>query len=345
MADKPTIRQIARELGLSPATVSKAMAGKSEVKEATRAQVLSRARDLGYPAKKKGGVGDGKGDLRAAVIIDEPEHSSDRNTFFDDVLAGFRQQAARIRMETVILPIQDEWRQRGDSGGLSYYEEYFRVKKIDGVFILGLRKGDSFVSCLESATAPPAVIIDFSVSNPQVGLVEVDNIAGVGLAIDHLVSLGHKKIGFLNGHSRADVSGKRLMGFAGSLGLNGLAFSPSLVYEGDFTEECGGGAADYFIRLGVTAVFCASDLMAVGLIHSFQGRKLRIPADVSVVGFDNMGFCNICTPKITTVAQDRNYLGITACALLDQLIKGGIITHCTLPPSFIIRESTTRPQG
>ncbi|MDR2021023.1 MAG: LacI family transcriptional regulator [Treponema sp.] len=337
MAEKPTLKQIADDLGLSPATVSKAMAGKSEIKEATRSQVLSRARELGYWTKKKSE--DGKGEFRAAVIIDEPQRPSNRNNFFDDVLAGFRQYAARFRMETVILSIQDEWRRQGEA-----YGEYFRVKKIDGVFIQGLRKGDPFVSCLESAAAPPAVIIDFSVNNPRTGLVEVDNVAAVKMAVDHLVSLGHVKIGFLNGHSQAEVSGKRLLGFAASLGLNGLAYNPDLVYEGDFTEGCGGAAADYFIRLGVTAVFCASDLMAVGLIHGFQHRKLRIPDDVSVVGFDNMSFCNICTPKITTVAQDRNYLGMTACALLRQLIDGGIITRCTLSPSFIIRESTKAPR-
>jgi LacI family transcriptional regulator len=182
--------------------------------------------------------------------------------------------------------------------------------------------------------------MDFSIGNPRTGRVEVDNIAGARLAVDHLISLGHRKIGFLNGHFQAEVSSKRLMGFIASLGLNGLTFNSDLVYEGDFTEDCGGAAADYFIRLGVTAVFCASDLMAVGLIHGFQNRKLQIPNDVSVVGFDNMSFCSICTPKITTVAQDRNYLGITACALLRQLIDGGIITYCTLPPSFVIREST-----
>jgi LacI family transcriptional regulator len=338
MTDRPTLKQIAHELGISPATVSKAMAGKSEVKEATRSQVLSRARELGYRPKKKNGIDNKHGDLRVAVIVNEAKHPIDRNTFFDDVLSGFRQHAASFHMETVILSIHDEWRQHSES-----YGEYFRAKNISGAFISGLKKGDPFISCLESATAPPAVIIDFSVNNPRTGRIEVDNIAGVCLAIDHLVSLGHTKIGFLNGHSQAEVSAKRLMGFAASLGLNGLTFSPDLVYEGDFTEDCGEAAADYFIRLGVTAVFCASDLMAVGLIHSLQSKNFRIPTDISVVGFDNMSFCNICTPKITTVAQNRDHLGITACALLYQLIGGGIITHCTLPPSFIIRESTTRP--
>ena len=334
MADKPTLGQIALKLGLSPATVSKALSRKAGVKEATRTEVLACAEEIGYGLNRKPGVpGDADGeDPRAAVIVDEPGY---RNTFFSDVLAGFRHHAAALRMETVILSIHDEWRRHPRR-----YEDYFRTKKISGAFISGLRVGDPFISCLESPSAPPAVIMDFSVNNPRAGRVEVDNITGARLAVEHLVSLGHTQIGFLNGHSQAEVSGKRLMGFIASLGISGLPYRKELVYEGDFTEECGGAAAAYFARLGVSAVFCASDLMAAGLIHGFQNMGLRIPDDISVAGFDNMSFCNLCTPKITTVAQDRTRLGMSACALLHQLINGGFLTNCTLAPSLVIREST-----
>jgi LacI family transcriptional regulator len=340
MEDKPTLRQIAGRLGISPATVSKALSGRNEVGDATRARVLSLARELGYTPglRKSSGPGQGGEELRVAVIIDEPGRSADRNTFFDDVLAGFRRQAEKYRMETLYLSISGEWRRRPES-----YGEYARAKRINGVFISGLSLGDPFTAALESPLAPPAVVVDFSVDNPRVGRVEVDNIAAVRLGVDHLAALGHRRIGFLNGHSRAEVSGKRLMGFAASLGINGLPYSGDLVYEGDFTGECGGAAASYFASLGLSAVFCASDLMAVGLIHGLQGLGLRVPGDVSVVGFDNMDFCGLCTPKLTSVAQDRTRLGITACALLHQLMGGGLLGNCVLAPSLVIRESTAPP--
>jgi DNA-binding LacI/PurR family transcriptional regulator len=339
MAEKPTLKQIADRLNLSPATVSKALTGKLEVSDTTRAQVLSLAGEIGYGRHKKNRVTPGnRGELRAAVIIDDPEYPLDRNTFFYDVLAGFQRYAAKLRMETLILSVQDEWRQQPET-----YGEYLRSKKIDGVFISGLKTGDPFILCLESPDAPPAVVVDFTVNNPRAGRVEVDSIAGVRLAVDHLAGLGHKKIGLLNGHSQAEVSGRRLMGFAAALYMNGLVFDRKLVYEGDFSAECGGAAAEYFSRRRPTAVFCSSDLMAVGLIHGLQKKGLEIPGDISVAGFDNMSFCGICTPKLTTVAQDRDLLGINACALLCQLIQGGPITCCALSPSLVVRESTAKP--
>lgn len=334
MSDKPTLRQIAGILKLSTSTVSKALSGSAEVSDETRKQVIRCAKKIGYRQEPIRRRNPKERDLRVAIVIDETEHLNDRNTFFYDVLTGFRQSAAKMRMEIVIQSIRDEWRQNPES-----YDAYLRAKKMDGVFISGLRKGDPFFAALKS-TQLPTVIIDFTVENLRIGRIGVDNIAGVRLAIDHLVSLGHKKIGFLNGHSLAEVSEERLLGFAASLCMHDIPYHRELVFEGDFTVKCGKAAADYFSRLGVSGVFCASDLMAFGLIQQLTLMGIRVPEDISVVGFDDLEISALSTPKITNIAQDRKHLGLMACAMLLGMINGSPLTHNVLAPSLIIREST-----
>jgi LacI family transcriptional regulator len=333
---KPTLRQIAGMLNISTATVSKALSGKTEINEHTRAQVFSCAKEIGYPTTKERAFPNGSSpaERRGVILIEDQEKKENRNVFFYDVLVGFQRYAAKIHLETIILPIDDIWRREPDS-----YDAYLSSKNIDGVLVTGLRKGDPYISRLET-TNIPTVVVDYSIHNPVVGQVGVDNIAAARLAVDHLVSLGHRRIGFLNGHSQAQVSGERLAGFIAAMGCNNLPFSPELVFEGDFTEQCGMAAADYFAGIGVTAIFCASDLMAIGLMRHFQHRGIQIPRDISVVGFDNMPFSAFCSPRLTTVAQDREHLGVMACALLHELMNGGPLNHCILHSSLLIREST-----
>ncbi|MDR1127944.1 MAG: LacI family transcriptional regulator [Treponema sp.] len=334
---KPTLRQIAQMLNISTATVSKALAGKPEVNDHTRSQVLSCAQKVGYSLNKTVPNETPRRERRGVIFIEEREKKENRNMFFYDVLVGFQRYAAQIPMETIVLPIDDVWRREPDS-----YDRYLNAKNIDGVLVSGLRKGDPYISRLET-TKIPTVVLDYSINNPRVGQVGVDNIAAVRLAVDHLAALGHRKIGFLNGHSLAQVSGERLAGFAAALGCNNLPFGAELVFEGDFTEHCGAAAADYFAEAGLTAVFCASDLMAIGLIHHLHRKRLRIPEDISVVGFDNMPLSAFCTPRLTTVAQDRERLGVMACALLHTLMNNGPLNHCVLHPALLVRESTAPP--
>jgi LacI family transcriptional regulator len=333
---KPTLRQIAEMLNVSTATVSKALAGKTEVNEQTRVQVCSCAKKIGYtPGKERfAAQRTNRRERRGVIFIEDQEKKENRDIFFYDVLIGFQRYAAKIHLETIVLPIDDAWRREPDS-----YDNYLISKGIDGVLVTGLRKGDPYISRLET-TKIPTVILDYSVNNPVTGQVGVDNIAAARLAVDHLVSLGHRNIGFLNGHKEAQVSEERLAGFIAALGCDNLRFNPKLVFEGDFTDRCGMAAADFFIKRGSTAVFCASDLMAIGLMHHLQHRGVKIPEDISVVGFDNMPFSAFCRPRLTTVAQDREHLGIMACALLNELMNKGPLNHCILRPSLLLRDST-----
>ncbi|MDR2535089.1 MAG: LacI family transcriptional regulator [Treponema sp.] len=326
---KPTLQRIAEMLALSPSTVSKALSGKPEVNEYTRNRVLSCARELGYGGN--GYPGNLTEERRVVILIGEPEQNEDSNTFYYDILIGFKRYSAAKSLETLILPL---------AAALSQgYDDYLLSKHIDGVFAFGLKKGDAYSSLLET-TKIPTVVLDFSVANPRVGRVGVDNMLGSRLGVEHLLSLGHSRIGFLNGHPHAQVSDERLAGYTAAVCRNKLPFQPDLVFEGDYSEASGRRGADYFMDRGVTAVFCASDLMAVGAMRRFQELGVDVPKALSIVGFDNMPFAGFCTPRLTTVAQDRTNLGVLACALLQGLMYEVPLNHCVLRPSLTLREST-----
>ncbi|MDR0524815.1 MAG: LacI family transcriptional regulator [Spirochaetaceae bacterium] len=328
---KPTLQQIAEVLAISPATVSKALSGKPEVNEYTRNRVLACAQELGYTA---GPGGSAQRIRRTAILIEDPEPNESCNTFYYDILIGFKRYGAAKGLETLILPLTATPTQ-----GKKSYDDYLRAKHIDGVFISGLKKGDAYIAALET-TQIPTVVLDFSCANPRVGRIGVDNVLGARIGVEHLIELGHRKIGFLNGHGAAPVSDERLAGYTAALCRRGIGFRPELVFEGDYREESGIAGADYFIGAGVTGLFCASDLMAVGAMRRFQERGFEVPGDISIVGFDNMPFGAFCTPRLTTVAQDRIGLGVAACALLQGLMSDSPLKHCVLPPALTLREST-----
>jgi len=154
--------------------------------------------------------------------------------------------------------------------------------------------------------------------------------------------LGHKKIGFINGHSKAYVSQDRLAGYMAAMCSFGLNYDPQMVFDGGYIESGGAVGADYFINKGVTAIFCASDLMAIGALRRLDELDVSVPNDISIVGFDNAPFSAVCSPPLTTIEQDRPRIGMTACALLDGLIRGVPINRVLLPPSLLVRASTKK---
>jgi DNA-binding LacI/PurR family transcriptional regulator len=300
-------------------------------------------REMGYvPLNGSGSLQAGVS--RVAVLIKDNPRSrednaafyTDHNIFHYDIVMGLREYAENKSMEIIMLTVNDDG-QRDCS-----YDEFLRSRFIDGAFIYGLRPPDPFFLQLQ-ITKIPTVILDFAVDNPLVGRVGVDNVAGATLAVEHLISQGHQKIGFLNMNPKSLAAQDRFTGYAAALCRHGLCFDRSLVREEDATEQSGKEGADYFAETGISALFCSCDLQAVGAIQRFRERGIDVPRDISVVGFDGLPFTGYYTPRLTTVAQDRRQIGLSAGALLSGLMSGEPIRHCILMPFLIERESTTAP--
>jgi len=326
-ATKPTIRGIANDLGLSSATVSKALAGRQEINDETREKVMARAREVGYTknlsTRRRFG----------AVAVNPSSMEDSQTSLLFSLLMGFQLYASKLSHDVVIINMNSEEQEQTSLDQFAY------DCQLDGLFIAGLRNTDIYHSQLEMAITP-IVVMDIQSANTKVGSVSTDSIKGGVLAIQHLSELGHKRIGFVNGHKEAYISTERLAGYISALHMYQIPFDQSLCFDGDYSIESGAAAADYFAKTDATAIYFASDLMALGAIRRFEALGFSLPHDFSIVGFDNLSICMGCSPTITTVAQDPVALGEAACAVLHGLEQGMPLRHVKLAPWLVDREST-----
>lgn len=331
MKKTQSIQAIADALGLSKATVSKALNGYPQVKEETRQRVQAYARQMGYqpPVGSKQPA-----QRRVAVIVEDYELNSASNTNdYYGVIMAFKEYAATLGLEVLLLGTTQTEQQHMS------YDEMIREKQLDGALVMGLRLDDPYYAQIAETTVP-TVLWDISYDNPKVACVHVDSVRGADMAVSHLLSLGHRRIGFLNGHAQAQVSHDRLNGYLLALCRAGLIRNDAYILHGNFREESGGRAADYFTQTDVTAIFCASDLMALGLLKRLAALGLRVPEDYAVVGYDNNIVAQLSTPSLTTIHQSLGEIGEAAGALLGCVLGGVPIRNVVLQPSLVIRQSS-----
>jgi LacI family transcriptional regulator len=319
-----TIKEIAAELGLSTSTVSKALNNASDISVETRNRVNNYARSIGFSLHRNQ---DGK---RICVLFENMDSHSNSQVGYP-VLTGFQQAANAYRYEVIVEHHSDK--------NPPNLKKLCQENNFCGLMILGTKLSSAIMKELES-TSIPTMLMDSYVKNPKVACISSDNINSVASIVEHLISLGHRRIGFLGGDKESIVTRERFSGYLIGLIEGNIEFNSSYVRYGDFTENCGLEAADYFAELGVTAVVCTSDLIAIGLINGLKKHGIRVPEDVSVSGFDNLDIAKYFTPSLTTVKQDFIALGENAFTLLRQAIKGNKTKRITIHTEPIFRDST-----
>ena len=189
-------------------------------------------------------------------------------------------------------------------------------------------------------TKYPTVLWDTFLDNPNVATVFYDSIHGAEMAVNYLLSLGHKNIGIINGSKESQVSYPRKDGYLLALAKAGIPVRPEFVYEGDWTSESGAKGAEVLYRSGVTAIFAVSDRMALSAIQRLTQMRVDVPGQVSVIGFDNSPLCEISSPRLTSMHQDMTLIGKTACALLDCMFQKMPIRNASFESNVVSREST-----
>ncbi|WAM31859.1 LacI family DNA-binding transcriptional regulator [Caldicellulosiruptor naganoensis] len=330
-----TIKDIAKALGLSPSTVSRALNNYSDINPETRDKVIEMAKKLNYvPNIFAKGLVTNK-TKRVGLFIEDLEREGIYGVFYYEILTSFRKAAMDNGYEVVLLSTTSEEQKR------VHFDTVMQEKQLEGAFIMGLKTDDEYLNEIQKSTYP-VVLLDIPIKNSNIGYVTTDNLKGAQIATEHLIHLGHRRIGFLNGHKKAYVSQERLNGYILALSKNGIRIDNELIVEGDFTEESGYKAADYFLEKGVTAVFAASDMMAIGLIKRFKDLGVEVPAKVSIVGFDDVSIARYITPTLTTIRQNKSEMGKSAFYLLLNLISKQPINHIVLEPDLVKRESTAR---
>jgi len=328
------IKDIAKKLGISAAAVSKALNDRKDISERLKRKVRETAKELDYtPNSIAKRLVTNKSNTIGVFVFSRQEY-----TFSKDLglqfLGGVLEEANKNNYDIVLFSIDS------DLLNEKSYIELCKERKAEGAIFTGLRLDDPHIEKIKNSTFPIS-IIDTFIEGKNVNFVSTDNKLGVFEALDYLWGLGHRRIAMINGHSNAQVSWERLNAYQDYLEEREV-YDKELVFTGDFTEDSGYQCAEKIMKLEKipTAIFVASDLMALGAMRAFKKNSFNLPKDMSIIGFDDIPIGDYFTPRLTTIGQDAVSMGKWSVRLiLNKLKKEKPRTKCLLKPKLIIRDS------
>jgi LacI family repressor for deo operon, udp, cdd, tsx, nupC, and nupG len=263
------------------------------------------------------------------------------NPFFNEIVRGI-EQIAREHSYSVLLADTENL-----PGQETAYGNLLASRRTDGMILLNGRVPAGLLPQEQpSGKIPPVVAACEYVTNVDLPTVQIDNIEAARTATQHLLDLGHRRIGFITGPLWNVLSRDRLHGYRDALLDAGLAFDDALVAQGNFSIASGVTAASQLLDLPdrPSAIFASNDEMAIGAIRAARDRGLRVPQDVSVMGFDDIRFAAFVDPPLTTVSQPGAEIGRVAMTLLLRILTGQPIDdrRILLPTHLVLRSSTAQ---
>jgi len=334
-ARKTTLTDIAVEAGVSLPTVSKVLNGRPDVAPATRARVEQLLDAHQY------GRGAGRGTRRSGLI--DLVFSGLDSPWAVEILRGVEEWGSLHETAVAVSLVR-----HGDARPASWTSAA-ASHHTDGVILVTSRLTTVQVGQLRGAGIPLVVVDPANTPPPDIPSVGATNWAGGFAATEHLLSLGHRRIAAVTGPVDFLCSLARLDGYRSALERAGVPFDPALVRYGDFHHE-GGFARGRELLAGdrlPSAIFAGSDQQAFGIYEAARHRGLRIPEDLSVIGFDDLPVARWASPPMTTVRQPLAEMGSSAAQMLGTLIEGIALssTRIELSTELVLRESTAVPRG
>ncbi|MEV5309722.1 MULTISPECIES: LacI family DNA-binding transcriptional regulator [unclassified Streptomyces] len=331
-----TLAEIAREAGVSAPTVSKVLNGRADVAPATRNRVEELLRTHGYRRRRA--------EATRSPLIDLVFHELE-SAWALEVIRGVENVARDAGLSVVLSE---------SAGRLSpgrTWADQVAARRPHGVILVLSELDESQRALLTSRSIPFVVMDPAGDPGSDVPSIGATNWQGGLAATRHLVDLGHRRIGAISGPSRMMCSRARIDGYRAALETAGVPVDPSLIKDGDFHHESG-------YRLGLellrrpdrpTAVFAGNDLQALGLYEAARELGLRVPEDLSVVGFDDLPVARWVGPPLTTVRQPLTEMAEAAARLVLELGRGDdatpAATRVELATSLVVRSSTAGPVG
>jgi LacI family transcriptional regulator len=315
-----TIQQLAAKSGVSVATVSRALNGSSEVSEATRRRILELARDLDYtPSAAARTLVSRRSHVVGVILETGPGHPDLLHPFFQEVLVGLKHGAGQLGFDLLLFASDEPG---NGFGGAHSYVRRAGHHGVDGAVVMGFDGRDPEIVKLAKSELP-CIVIDADLGGPRTGFVMSENREGGALAVRHLRELGHERIATITGALATRPGADRLEGYRDELAALGLEPREEYIVEGDFYDESGYRGTRRLLELDEppTAIFAGSDLMAAGALRAANELGVRVPEDVAVVGFDDIGLASLIQPQLTTVRQDMHALGEAAANGLARMIE------------------------
>ena len=332
-----TIKDIAKAAGVSVTTVSRALNGYSDVNEKTRAKIMKVAKDLNYSPNTVARTLVMKKSKTIGLLVSDMNREGVKDNFTFEVLCGINEASAELGYDLVLFSTTSSKQKE------KTYTQLCRERRVDGVIIQGIKMDDPYLMEVVNSDIP-CVLVDIPIESDTVGYVTTDNIEGAKKATQHLINLGHHNIALINGHNKADVSKRRLEGYCEALKENNLPMNIEWIKDGEFKEDHAEKVAYELLTShpNVTAIFCASDLMAFGALKAAKKLNRKVPEDLSIIGYDDITLASYSSPALTTIRQDKFMMGYQAAILLINMLEGEIQSHIkVLPTELIKRESTS----
>ncbi|MCM3598620.1 LacI family transcriptional regulator [Metabacillus idriensis] len=333
-----TIKDIAKAAGVSVTTVSRALNGYSDVNEKTRQKISRIAKELNYSPNTLARGLVMKKSKTIGMLVSGMDRVSSKDNFTFEVLSGVNECISERDYDLVLFSTTTT-KQREKT-----YSQLCRERRVDGAILQGMKIDDPYLKEVVESDIP-CMLIDIPIASNSVGYVTTDNVLGAKRAVEHLISLGHTKIALINGHDQAYVSKQRLKGYLDALMEAKLEVNEDWIVSGDFSEEKAELVTEKLLREHpeITAVFCASDLMALGAMKSAKASGTPVPEGLSVIGYDNILLAAYSNPALTTMAQNKFELGYQAANSLIDMLEGKSGSNViTLKTDLIIRESTKK---
>jgi LacI family repressor for deo operon, udp, cdd, tsx, nupC, and nupG len=330
----PNINAVAKRAGVSTATVSRVLSHPNVVAPGTRRKVLRAVEHLGYVPNSA--AKHLRTDRSGKLLVTVPDIA---NPLFAVILQAIEEAAQRAGYAVLLGDTQHNDRRE------ERYALMLKHKEADGLIFLGHRLPTAAAQLVRDARPRCAPVVNACEFSAELGVpgVYIDNAAAAAEAMAHLYALGHRSIGVITGPLVSPLSRNRLRGVTTCANTNGGA-RDLIVLPGDFSIAAGISLGDELMRLSSppSAVFCFNDEMAMGVVEAAKGRGVRIPMDLSVVGFDDIRFARHVDPPLTTIAQPMREIGEVAVNLLLDILAGRCAApqSIVLPHKLVIRAST-----
>ncbi|EHR0219380.1 LacI family DNA-binding transcriptional regulator [Clostridium perfringens] len=333
-----SIKDVAKLAGVSVSAVSKVFNGYTDIGEKTKEKVIKVAKELEYSPNIVAQSLSKKQTNSIALILSNFNESNGEDGTVFKVMSGVFQGCSENGYELSIFTATQSQQQEK-----SYYQ-MCRERNVGGVIIMGLKTTDRYFTEIINSEIP-SVVVDTQIIGENTSSISIDNIKAAKEAVTFLIKNGHRNIGFINGHNKAVVSKERREGYIQALREEGIKVKERFIGDCEYSEIKSYMNAERYLKKNpeLTAIFFASDFMAIGFMRRCKEIGVKVPEDISVMGFDDINLCKYVSPPLSTINQDFWKMGYESVKLLLGTLKynkKGI--HKNLEEKIVDRASIRR---
>ena len=339
MSRKTTIYDIARYLKISPASVSYVINGVDKVSKETKEKVLAAIKELGY-AKDTNAVylSTGKSNTVALFLPwDDLSLAFSQNPFYGEFLGSLSKRIQRKGYDLLLEPLIET----------KDFAKWVKGKGLRGIIMLG-KFPIEYYKAIKLLDIPAVLVDVFEEYASEYTTLRINDSDGSYIATQYLIEQGHKNIGFLSGNiETSEVDNRRYLGYAAALKDHDIPVKKEYLFQTEPTFDAGlKMSKEIMNNSDITALVCAADILAMGVMRGYYENNKRIPENLSIIGFDDIQSAKLVYPALTTIKQDIMEKGRLASKLLIDAINGNDkdIKHLVMQPSLIIRESVAKKE-